>query len=109
MTVVDLWSYALKGSKAVHPVALNKLNGKTVGIDISIWMHRLCATDAVALCMTCRPRYLPSNALSLLQLWHNTLVNEGIKPYYVFDGCRHPMKSVARLKRDAEKRNLKTG
>jgi hypothetical protein len=107
MTVNDFWSYALKVSKAVEPVIFSSLNGKTVGVDVSVWMRRLCATDAVALCMSlmsCRPRYMPPIAISLLQTWHYSLVSEGITPYYVFDGQMHPMKSVAHKKRDKKRK-----
>ncbi len=78
MTVQDLWSHALKGAKAVEPVKLHQLNGATIGIDVSIWLHRVCALDDVALCMTCQPRYPPTAAISSLKSWHNALVAEGI-------------------------------
>ncbi len=39
----------LKGSKAVEPVTFSSLNGKTVGIGHSIWLHWLCENVAVVL------------------------------------------------------------
>ena len=100
MTVADLWSYALKSAKGAKPTNFTELNGKTIGVDISILLHRVCATEAVALCMCCQPQYPPTNAISVLESWHHALTSVGIKPYY---GHRHPMKSVARHKRDSAK------
>jgi hypothetical protein len=31
---------------------------------------------------------------------HNLLIQSKVKPFYVYDGKRHPVKSVAREKRD---------
>jgi len=53
--------------------------------------------------MCCQPHYPPTNAISVLESWHHALTSAGIKPNYVFDGHRHPMKSVARQKRDSAK------
>ncbi len=103
MTVTNLWSYALKSVKAVTPTNFTDLNGKTIGIDISVFLHRVCASETVALCMLCQPRYPPTNVILVLKSWHNALTSNGIKPYYVFDGHIHPMKSVARQKRDSDK------
>jgi hypothetical protein len=47
MAIADLWSDALMSSKAVDLETLNNSNGKTIGIDYSIWLHRVCENGAV--------------------------------------------------------------
>ena len=57
-------------------------------------------TDAVALRLNSEPKYAPAELLAKFQSNHRALVEEGITPYYCFDGFRHPMKKVAREERE---------
>jgi len=43
-----LWSYVLKSAKAVTPTNFIELNGKMIGLDISVFLHQVCASEAVA-------------------------------------------------------------
>lgn len=100
MTVQDLWKYPLKNVKK-DKVSLSTLKGSTVAVDISIWLHQILGSiDEVANCVQMHPPYRPVRLLSEIKRRHKILVDSGLKPMYVFDGRRHPMKVVAREKRD---------
>lgn len=107
MGIKDLWPNLLDSIKKKDAVSFSTFKGKTVGIDISVWLHKYCHTDVVAMCMNSVPQYVPTELLAKLQSNHRLLVNEGITPVYVFDGFRHPMKKVARVERDMRKNEAK--
>lgn len=100
MGIKDLWAEALGDIKKKPTAAFSSFKGCTVGIDISVWFHRYCHTEAVALRMNSEPKYPPTELLAKFKSDHRALVDSGISPYYCFDGYRHPMKKVARLERD---------
>lgn len=100
MTIKDLWSKALGDIKKKHAVPFSEFKGITLGIDISVWLHKYCHTDIVALCLNSEPKYPPLELLAKLQSNHQQLTDANIRPYYVFDGFRHPMKKVARKQRE---------
>jgi 5'-3' exonuclease len=56
----------------------------------------------VALHLNSEPKYAPTELLAKFQGNHRALVDEGITPYYCFDGFRHPMKKVARAERESK-------
>jgi len=100
MGIKELWAQALGDIKKRPPVAFSTLKGSTIGIDVSVFLHRYCHTDPVALCMNSVPKYPPTELLAKLKSDHRALVDSGITPYYCFDGFCHPMKKVARVERD---------
>jgi 5'-3' exonuclease len=100
MGIKELWSKALGDIKKKDAVPFSTLRGTIVGVDVSIWLHMYCHTDTVALHLNSVPKYAPTELLAKFQSNHRALVNEGITPYYCFDGFRHPMKKVAREERE---------
>ena len=102
MGIKDLWSKALGDIKKKDAVPFSTLKGSTIGIDVSIWLHKYCHTDTVALHLNSEPKYAPTELLTKFQGNHRALVDEGITPYYCFDGFRHPMKKVAREERESK-------
>jgi len=103
MGIKDLWSKLLGDIKKKDAVPFSAFKGSIVGIDISVWLHRYCHSDTVALCMNSEPKYKPTELVTKFQINHRSLVDAGITPYYCFDGFRHPMKVVARKERDEKK------
>jgi hypothetical protein len=94
------WVSRICGAKLGHiqkndAVAFSTLQGTTVGVDQSVWLHKYCHTDIMALCLNLEPKNAPTELLAKIQSNHHALVEEGITPYYCFDGFRHPMKKVA--------------
>ena len=82
MGIKDLWAQALGDIKKSPTVAFSAFKGNTVGIDISVWLHRYCHTDPVALCMNSEPKYPPTELLAKFKSDHRALVDSGITPYY---------------------------
>ena len=102
MGVKDLWQHCLEGVKKGSRKTFSQCKGETVGVDISIWLHTFCNTESVTLCMNSQPPYPPTNIIASLQNVHLSLTQHGIHPLYVFDGCWHEMKSVARANHDKQ-------
>jgi hypothetical protein len=100
MGIRDLWQKALSPISKEKSVKFDVAAGKRIGVDISVWLHKTCHKDSTALCMTCEPMYPPESLLLSLKQMHQQLVDAKITPVYVFDGARHPMKSVARAARN---------
>jgi hypothetical protein len=87
MTVNDFWSDTLMSSKAVDLEILINSNGKTIGIDFSIWLHRGCAkTTLLACCVNRQWSQALLFVFPLLQLYHSITVNEMMKVYYDSEG-----------------------
>jgi len=100
MGTSDLWSEALGNINKQPSVPFTTAGGKIIGIDISVWLHKNIHTDLNAQCLLAHPPYPPTDLVTSIKCLHNNLVKAGVIPYYVFDGSRHPMKSVARQQRD---------
>lgn len=100
MTVRDLWKHPLKKVKE-SKVPLSTLKGKTIAVDVSIWLHQIVGVvDEVSLFLQNKPAYRPERLVRELRRRHKVLADAGLNPIYVFDGKRHPMKVVAREQRD---------
>jgi 5'-3' exonuclease len=96
MGIKDLWNKALGDIKKKDAVPFSTFEGRVVGIDVSVWLHKYCHTDTVALHLNSEPKYAPFKLLAKFKSNHHAMVNAGITPYYCFDGFCHPMKKVAR-------------
>jgi hypothetical protein len=57
MGIKDLWSQALGNIKKKDAVPFSTFKGRVVGIDVSIWLHKYCHTDTVALHLNSEPKY----------------------------------------------------
>ena len=100
MTVQDLWTHPLKKVKE-SKIPLSTLKGKTIAVDISIWLHQIVGViEEVSLFILNKPAYQPDRLVRELRRRHKVLDDAGLNPIYVFDGKRHPMKVVAREQRD---------
>jgi 5'-3' exonuclease len=93
MGIKDLWSEALGNINKQPSVPFTTARGNTIGIDISVWLHKNIHTDLNAQCLLAHPPYPPTNLVTSIKCLHKNLVKAGVIPYYVFDGSRHPMKS----------------
>jgi 5'-3' exonuclease len=101
MTCSDLWTKLLQNVKK-HKAPLSTLNGSTVAVDISIWLHQILGIiDEVAINVQMHPPYQPVRLVREMKRRHKILVDAGLKTIYVFDGRRHSMKDVARENRDS--------
>ena len=92
MGPIEFWSGAFELFKKSERKPLKHFSGKCIGVDASIWLHALCKRESIHNCLMSKPPYPPLGLLTEFQERHNELIAEGIIPYYVFDGCRHPMK-----------------
>ena len=101
MRINQLWTHCLPGVKKKPSIKFNTVKGKTLAIDISGWLHQLCSSTN-ALLLTCAPKHPPNDVIATLKLWHQILTKHCIIPCYVFDGCRHPMKSKTNEDRKKE-------
>jgi hypothetical protein len=61
----------------------------------TIWLHKYCHINTVALHLNSEPKYAPTELLAKFKSNHHVMANAGITPYYCFDGFCHPMKKVA--------------
>ena len=98
---------ATKGMQVIKR-RLSEFQGEQIGVDASIWLHTFCNNEWSALCLTSDPVYVPLSILERFKTQHDILTKLNITPIYVFDGCRHPMKSIARAKRDDTVEKAKT-
>jgi 5'-3' exonuclease len=103
MTIKHLWSDLLPHVKKQPRIRLDTFKGKTIGIDVSVWLHIISQKEEFVLASNVTPFYPPTDILNEFKYRHDHLQRMGIVPFYVFDGQEHPMKSVARAKRDKTK------
>ena len=64
-----------------------------VAIYISCTLHAFIARPNNAFSMYCAPPHHPNDAIESLEAIHNAFNQDSIVLTYIFDGCRHPMKS----------------
>ena len=62
----------------------------------------------MALQICCAPLYVPNDVITVFESNHKLLLKHKIYPYYVFDGCHHPMKAETVSVRVAERNKAKT-
>ena len=90
MTVQDLWTHPLKKVKE-SKIPLSTLKGKTIAVDISIWLHQIVGViEEVSLFTLNKPACRPDRLVRELRRRHKVLDDAGLNPIYVFDGKRHP-------------------
>jgi hypothetical protein len=44
--------------------------GKTLGVDVSVWLHQSCSLEEIAFCFHAHPRYPPSKVLTEVKRCH---------------------------------------
>eukprot|EP00978_Attheya_sp_CCMP212_P014763 scaffold37800_cov52-Attheya_sp.AAC.1 len=103
MTIKHLWSDLLPYVKKQRRIRLDTFKGKTIGIDVLVWLHIISQKEEFVLFSNVTPFYPPTDILNEFKYHHDHLQRMGIVPFYIFDGQEHPMKSVARAKRDKMK------
>lgn len=74
--------------------------GKILGIDVSIWFHKIIHHIDEVREFHIEPPVPITSFLADFKVLHENLRALGVEPFYVFDGMRHPMKSGE----DAERR-----
>lgn len=79
---------------------LKHFAGKRIGVDLSVWLHQICSRDSVVHCLTSTPPYPLDAVVVDIKERCKAIVAEGPELYFVADGFRHSMKSVARATRD---------
>jgi hypothetical protein len=99
MGVDDFWPVLFPNFKKKTPIKLSSLKGRSVGFDLSVWLHHFCAIDEVVKYLSCSPQYRPPALTKAFDRRVATITKHGINPIFVLDGRDHPMKGVARAKR----------
>jgi hypothetical protein len=59
MGVDDFWPVLFPNFKKKTPIKLSALKGRSVGFDLSVWLHHFCVIDEVVKCLSCSPQYWP--------------------------------------------------
>ena len=64
MTITQLWATSLSKAKKKAPTKFREAAGKTLGVDISIWLHQSCSLEEAAFCFYARPTHPPNKVLA---------------------------------------------
>jgi hypothetical protein len=59
MTITQLWPTLLSKAKKKAPTKFKEAIGKTLGVDVSVWLHQSCSLKKTAFCFHAHPRYPP--------------------------------------------------
>ncbi len=112
MGVSHFWSLGLSPVKDItkNPYkSLDTLQNKTVGVDLSVWIHQIISTSPVylKLCFD-KPRKV-EEVLNFISKHVNILQKYGITIIPVLDGKEHGMKKIALQKRNKTRQTCKSG
>jgi hypothetical protein len=111
MGVEDFFSvFELIGEKGKgRKNSLNMLRGKLLGVDISMWFHKMCHSDEFAERFHLYPpvsmEYLVRKQLKILYLYFKHF---NIDLVFVFDGARNPRKKITDDNRSRASKNTYT-
>lgn len=85
--------------EAIKNAHISDFTGKKVAVDGFVWLHRGCLSCAKELAKNQHTTKYISYFMQQIQL----LLNHGIRPLIVFDGCDLPAKRVTNEKRRTER------
>ena len=89
----DLWKCCAPEVKTKASKHFKTAQNTRVAVDVSYTLHAFIARPKNALSVCCGHPYPPNDVIESLEVIHNAFNQHSIVPIYVFDGCRHPMKS----------------
>ena len=107
MGVDELWKHCIRGVKAKPAEQFDTAKNSRIAVDISCFLHACLSKPKIALQTGCVPSYVPNDVITVLESNHKSLVKHNIHPYYIFDGCDHPMKAETIAFRVAERKKAK--
>jgi len=94
-SLTGLRRYCFPHVKLGGSVRLADLNGKWIGVDVSIFLHIICISNDEYIYRTnIEPFYPPTDFLNAFKGWYNALSRHGIKLLLVFDGVEPLVKSI---------------
>jgi hypothetical protein len=83
MGIKDLWNKALGDIKMKNAVPFSTLKGTIVGIDMSVWLHKYCHMDTVALHLNSDPKYAPTELLAKFKVIIMQWSMQGLLPLII--------------------------
>jgi 5'-3' exonuclease len=99
---------SLSKAKKKAPTKFKEAAGKTLAVDVSMWLHQSCSLEETAFCFHAHPRYPPSKVLAEVKQCHQLMTQDGIKLHSVFDGSANPMKKETMEAQQGKRRDTKS-
>ena len=93
MTIKYFWKHCVPNVKNKAPLPFKVAEGTATSVDISFVTCLLFKRPESAVLMSCSLPYPPNDVTDMISSNYKAMLQNNVKPYCVFDGCKHPMKA----------------